>query len=65
MNQEDFSDELTSLKIDNFKRNKEDVKEALKKLIERMAKLYQLSIPSHRNEAMQKRFLKRAVSDFV
>lgn len=60
--QEEVSDELTALKLEDFKNEKNDDKEALSKLVDRIAKLYQLSIPSDRNEAMQKRFLQRAVS---
>lgn len=60
--QEEVSDELASLKLDDFKEEQDGEKEALSKLVATIAKLYPFSIPSTSNESMQWPFLKSAGS---
>lgn len=60
--QKEFSDKLALLILEHYKKINDGDKDALTKSVGRIAKSYPLSFPSHRNEAMQKRFLKKAVS---
>lgn len=56
--QEEVLDELVLLKLNGFKGEKDDDNEALTKLVDRIARLYPLSIPSDRKETIGKDFLK-------
>lgn len=55
-------DELGSLKMDDCRKEDTTEKKALTKLVDWIVKLYPLLLTSDRNQAMQKRFLKRTVS---
>lgn len=50
--EEEVPDDLASVKLEEYKRETEDDKNALRKVVDRIAKLYSLSIPSDKNEAM-------------
>lgn len=60
--QEEISDELASLKISDFRREGKNDKEAVTELIDRVAALTLLALPSGRSDSMQKRLLRSAVS---
>lgn len=60
--QEEVSDELEFLKIDNFKEDDVTDMQALAKLVDRIAACYMLSLYSDRNETKQKKFLKQVVN---
>lgn len=58
-----MSEELSTLRIEEFCKKEENENEGLVKLVDRIVKIYPLSFPTDRNEAMQKRFLKQTVSE--
>lgn len=58
----EVSDELASLKFEDYTKNNDDDKDALTKIVNIIAKLYPVSISSDRNKAIQIRFFKEAVS---
>lgn len=60
--QEEVSDELSSLNIEDFTKEEGADREALMQVIDQMETLYPLSIPSNRNDTMLKGFLRQAIS---
>lgn len=61
--QEEMSEELRSLRIKKFRKEGSSDEEALESLVDCITTLYPLSLPSDRNNLMQKRFLRQAVSE--
>lgn len=63
--QDEISKKLSSLRIEDFRKEGGSNKEALGDLSDRIATLYPLSLPTDRNDMMQKIFLKRLLGEQV